>query len=52
MHCARCGTLARQIHRPYFLRLLLPLTQLYYCWPCHRRFLIRGHATDGAPLAR
>ena len=39
MHCARCGTIARKIHRPFLLRLLLPLAQLYYCWPCHRRFI-------------
>jgi hypothetical protein len=39
MHCAKCGAIARKIHRPLLLRLLLPPAQLYYCWPCHRRFI-------------
>lgn len=47
MHCAKCGTLARKIHRPFWLRLL-PLGYLYYCWPCHRRFLA-GSPTPQAP---
>ena len=38
MYCAKCGAVARKIHRPFFLRLL-PLVHLYYSWPCHRRFL-------------
>jgi DNA-directed RNA polymerase subunit RPC12/RpoP len=44
MRCARCGTVARKIHRPFLFRLLLPLAQLYYCWPCHRRFIRLPHS--------
>jgi DNA-directed RNA polymerase subunit RPC12/RpoP len=52
MHCARCGTIARKIHRPLLLRLL-PLAQLYYCWPCHRRFIrIAGSSNGTARAAR
>ncbi|MDB5943851.1 MAG: hypothetical protein JWQ13_3417 [Ramlibacter sp.] len=38
IYCARCDTIARKIHRPFLLRLV-PFAHLYYCWPCHRRFV-------------
>jgi hypothetical protein len=47
MYCPRCGIVARKIHRPALIRLLLPETALYYCWPCHRRFL---KLFTGAPV--
>jgi hypothetical protein len=33
------------------LRLLLPLAQLYYCWPCHRRF-VKIFSSGPARVAR